>query len=325
MSPSSPFDPSLFRAEAISPEIQALNASIVKGYEGTPDWWIVGAKAVREARAQGKGVAPLPPKSPRASTLYVNGRGGKIPVRLIPPPSTSASPKGVHLHLHAGGWTLGAADQQDTRLEAIAQATGMVVLSVDYRLAPEHPYPAGPDDCEAVALWLVQQGRSEFGTSRFTIGGESAGAHLSAVTLLRLRDRHGLQGFQGADLVFGCYDMSGTPSALAFGNERLVLRSLDVEKFREAFVPGTHDLRHPDISPLYANLRGLPKALFSVGTRDALLDDTLFMYSRWIAAGNDAELAIYPGGAHGFTLFPSSLTDAANSRSIAFLSQVLSG
>jgi acetyl esterase len=67
----------------------------------------------------------------------------------------------------------------------------------------------------------------------------------------------------------------------------------------------------PDISPLYADLKSLCPALFSVGTKDALLDDTLFMHARWVAAGNHAELAVYPGGAHGFTLFPNNLSRAA--------------
>ena len=89
-------------------------------------------------------------------------------------------------------------------------------------------------------------------------------------------------------------------------------------------MPTGPDRRTPDISPLYANLKGLCPALFSVGTCDALLDDTLFMYARWIAAGNEAELAIYPGGAHGFTLFPNALSSSASARMDTFLKQVTS-
>ncbi len=85
------------------------------------------------------------------------------------------------------------------------------VLSVDHRLAPEHPFPAGPDDCEAAARWLVDRAEAEFGTARLLIGGESAGAHLSVLTLLRLRDRHGITGtFRAAHLTFGPYDLSMT-------------------------------------------------------------------------------------------------------------------
>ena len=79
----------------------------------------------------------------------------------------------------------------------------------------------------------------------------------------------------------------------------------------------------PDVSPLYADLKGLCAALFSVGTKDALLDDTLFMHARWVAAGNEAELAVYPGGAHGFTLFPNGLADKASERMDGFLRGVL--
>ena len=140
-----------------------------------------------------------------------------------------------------------------------------------------------------------------------------------------MRDRHGYAGFKGANLVFGAFDMTMTPSQRAFGNERLILRTLDIEKFSEAFLKGVKDKRDPDISPLYADLKGLCPALFTIGTRDALLDDSLFMYGRWIAAGNEAELAVYPGGAHGFVAFPGELAAAANARCDEFLTRVTAG
>jgi acetyl esterase/lipase len=198
-----------------------------------------------------------------------------------------------------------------------------VVVAVEYRLAPEHPYPAGPDDCEAAAAWLVQNGKKEFGTGVLTIGGESAGGHLTAVTILRMRDRHGYIGFRGANIVYGAFDLSMTPSQRQFGNTRLVLRTIDMQQFYNAFLPTITDRCVPDISPLYADLKGLCPALFSVGTKDALLDDTLFMHARWVAAGNRAELAVYPGGAHGFTLFPNNLSRAATTKMDAFLSRLL--
>jgi acetyl esterase/lipase len=179
--------------------------------------------------------------------------------------------RGFDLHLHGGGWVLGGADMQDPMLERIADNTGQVVVGVAYRLAPEHPYPAGPDDCEAAAAWLVQNGKKEFGTDALTIGGESAGGHLTAVTILRMRDRHGYTGFRGANIVYGAFDLSMTPSQRQFGNTRLVLRTIDMQQFYNAFLPTIIDRRVPDISPLYAALKGLCPALFSVGTKDALV------------------------------------------------------
>ena len=318
MPTENPFDGAVFADTAVAPETRAFNAQVRAILETIPDWWVMGAANVREARARGAGPFPPPVKSPRAETRVVEPSPGRsVAVRTIAP----ATPAGVYLHIHGGGFVLGACDLQDEMLERIVGATGFACVSVEYRLAPEHPYPAGPDDCETAAMWLATRAREEFGTGVLTIGGESAGATLAASTLLRLRDRHQFRGFSGANLVYGSYDLSLTPSARQFGNERYVLRTIDIVKFMEAYLPTVDDPRSPDVSPLFADLRGMPPALFTVGTRDALLDDTLFMYARWVAAGNRAELAIYPGGVHGFTLLPSALATAANARCDRFLDQ----
>jgi len=315
----STLDPAWFRPDAVSRETRALNEAMIKILTGTPDWWVAGAAATRAARKRGEGPFPPPILSNRARTRMISGKdGNEIALRIIAP----ANPRGVYLHIHGGGWVLGGADMHDPMLERIADTAGLAVVSVEYRLAPEHAYPAGPDDCESAAVWLTRHAKAEFGTDILTIGGESAGGHLSAVTLLRMRDRHGYTGFRGANLVYGCYDMTMTPSQRMFGNERLLLRTVDIIQFANAFLPAVPDRRDPDISPLYARLHDMPPALFSVGTADALLDDTLFMHARWVAAGNEAELAVYPGGAHGFTLFPNAVADRAAAAMDAFLRRV---
>lgn len=315
------FDPELFKSEAISAETRAFNEGLIQLFSKIGNWWEIGAQNVRDARARGEGPFPAVPKSERARTVTIDGKGGhKIPLRVVTP----NNPKGVYLHIHGGGWVLGAADLQDPMLERIGRNTGLACVSVDYRLAPENPYPAGPDDCEAAALWLAKNAKAEFGTDLLAIGGESAGGNLSAVTLLRMRDRHGFTGFKAANLVYGAFDISMTPSQKSFGDRRLVLRTIDIIKFSQAYLSQVNEKnwRDPDISPLYADLRGLPPALFTIGTSDALLDDSLFMYTRWIAAGNQAELAVYPGGAHGFTAFPFTLAKEANSRMDTFLARI---
>jgi acetyl esterase/lipase len=317
---SNPFDPKLFQPEAVAEETLAFNQKLVELMTGTPNWWDVGAPAYREAEARGDSPFPLPPKSERARTLPIAGQGGhRIELRIIAP----ERPRGVYLHLHPGGVVLGGADHQDPTLERIVQNTGMACVSVEYRLAPEHPYPAAWDDCESAAVWLVRNAKAEFGSDALTMGGESAGAMLTAATVLRMRDRHGFTGFRAVNLLYGCFDTSMTPSQRLVGNAtRVILRNMDLEKFYDAYAPPPLDRRNPDLSPLYADLHDLPHALFTVGTGDALLDDTLFMYARWIAAGNEAELAIYPGGTHAFNLFPLPLGAAANERCDRFLQRV---
>jgi acetyl esterase len=321
MTDTRPFDPALFGDAAIDAETANLNAKMIELLTGQPEWWVVGPAAFRAARRRGEGPFPAPVMSSRARTLTIPGKdGNELLLRVIAPTQPA---RGVYLHLHGGGWVLGGADMQDPMLERIADNTGQAVVGVEYRLAPEHPYPAGPDDCEAAAAWLLQNGKKEFGTDVLTIGGESAGGHLTAVTILRMRDRHGYTGWRGANIVYGAFDLSLTPSQRQFGDTRLVLRTIDMQQFYNAFLPTVIDRRVADISPLYADLKGLCPALFSVGTRDALLDDTLFMHARWVAAGNEAELAIYSGGAHGFTLFPNDLSKSATARMDAFLNRVL--
>jgi acetyl esterase/lipase len=238
------------------------------------------------------------------------GPAGEIALRSFVPDEVRA----VYLDLHGGGFFMGSALMDDRPNAALARRARVATVSVDYRLAPEHPHPAAPDDCEAAALWLVENAKREFGTERLLIGGASAGANLAVVTLLRLRDRHGAaSAFRAANLVFGVYDLAGTPSQ----------RRAGVPSYRDLYLPGLdpEQRRDPDVSPLHADLAGLPPALFTVGTADSLLDDTLFLAMRWRAAGNAAELALYPESRHGFTLFPTAMARAANDRIEAWVAQ----
>lgn len=307
-------DPALFRPEAIDPETAVFVTELEQTLAAFPSIHTMTAAEVRRQREEGGGWRPPIVRSERARERAIPGPAGPITLRLFIPGRI----EGVYLHLHGGGWVLGSADAQDPRLEALSEACSLAVASVEYRLAPEHPYPAGPDDCEAAALWLAENAASEFGTRRLLIGGESAGAHLAVVTLLRLRDRHGLQPFAGANLAYGVYDLAGTPSVRNWGERNLILSTPVMYWFFDYFVPAERR-REPDVSPLYADVSRLPKALFTVGTLDPLLDDSLFMYARWLAAGSEAELAVYPGGVHGFDGFPNGLGRRATERQYAFL------
>jgi acetyl esterase len=300
-------------------ETRAFNEQLRALLATLPAVETVPVELTRRSRYEGRGVFPAPVFVAEARWVEVPSRRGGLRARVLAPDGEAA---GVYLHLHGGGWTIGAADQQDVPLLQLARETQLVVASLEYRLAPEHPYPAAPDDCEDAVLWLLERGAAELGApAALAIGGESAGAQLAAVTLLRLRDRHGVRdAFRAANLVYGAFDLSGTPSRRLVG-ESLVLTDSGMAWFTDNFLP-THDAeqrRDPDISPLYADLSGLPRALFTVGTADPLLDDTLFMAARWEAAGNGADLRVYPDGIHAFNAFPIGIGRAANAAQAEFL------
>jgi acetyl esterase/lipase len=302
--------PDIFRPEAIAPETSAFNVELQARLAQAPPIHTMQPRAIRAASEAGAGLfGPAVPSS-LAKERSIETPAGALTLRVLTPDQA----RGVYFHIHGGGHVLGRPIDSDAGNEAIARRCSLAVVSVEYRLAPEHPYPAGPDDCEAAAAWLAEHALSEFGTERLLIGGESAGANLAALTLIRMRDKHSYTGFAAANLVFGVYDLSGTPSVRRWGDRELVLNAKVMSWFADHYVPAERR-REEDGSPLYADLSRMPPALFTVGTLDPLLDDSLFMHARWVAAGNDAE----PGGVHGFTGFPYPLAHSANARIEAFL------
>jgi acetyl esterase/lipase len=316
----SPPDPDTLLAQT-----RAFNAELERLIATMPAVNTVPPAETRLARREGRGIYPAPVFLPHARMLEIDGPGGPLSLRII---AAEGEPTGAFLHMHGGGWTLGENDMQDPRLDRLARETGLTVVSVGYRLAPENPYPASPDDCEAAALWLLgEQGRGAIGISGpLAIGGDSAGAHLAAVTLLRLRDRHGVtDAFAAAVFQYGGFDLSMTPSQRLWGERNLVLSGPIINWFADQFVPNLdrEQRRDPDISPLFAELSGMPPAVFTIGTEDALLDDTLFMESRWRAAGHQTELRIWPEAPHGFLSLPMTVADVALAAEHNFLRRTL--
>jgi acetyl esterase/lipase len=193
------------------------------------------------------------------------------------------------------------------------------VVSVDYRLAPEHPFPAGAEDCLEVAKSVIDRS-----VGPVVLGGESAGGYLAALTILRLRDEvHSIERVRGVNLVCGVYDLSGTPSSLGSRPSDVpdVLEDDLGDFVLDCYLPGWTriEARDPRVSPLYADLRDLPMALFTVGSADHLLDDSLFMAARWQAYGNACQLAVYPDCNHAFMVLPTALAKRASERIEAFL------
>lgn len=307
----------LFLPGAIAPETAAFTEELAATLAEVPPVNEVPPALTRKARAEGLGIFPLGGPLPGSEWCDIPGApGGPGRVRISLPEGT---PRGTYLHIHGGGWTLGCPDQSDIHSQRIAAATGCRVVSAEYRLAPENPWPACGDDCSAAADWALRAFDGPV-----VVGGESAGAHLAAVTVLGLKAR-GLAGrLAGAVLNYGCYDLRMTPSVANWGDLYLVLSTPVIDWFIANLLPeGGRDA--PEVSPLLADLAGLPPALFQVGTRDPLLDDSLFMAARWQAAGNRAELAVYPGGMHAYDMFDLAISQASRARQDAFVSACVEG
>lgn len=276
------------------------------------------ADRVQQARAA---LESLYEPVPEAQVREIAG----VPCRVFVPDGGAT---GVYLHFHGGGMITGAPEMNDPGNLALSREHGLAVVSVDYRLAPEHRFPAGPDDGVAVAAWLLDHAEAEFGNGRLLTGGESAGGYMAAAVLLRIRDElQGIDRVAGANLVFGVFDWGRSPSQRGIRPVATpdILDPGGIEHFCDSYLPGRTDdeRRDPAVSPAYADLTGLPPARFSVGTADHLLDDTLMTSARWAAAGNDTELWVGPDLPHGFMWFPCELTRRWEQTSDAWFRRVL--
>jgi acetyl esterase/lipase len=305
------------RAEAREAVEKGMGAllGLLGGDGPLPDEPQARARAMRESFA--RIYAPVP----EATVREIAG----VPCRVLVPKERA---RAVYLHFHGGGMILGAPEMNDPANLELCRRSHVAVVSVDYRLAPEHPYPAGPDDGLAVAAWLLERAEEEFGSARLLTGGESAGGYMAAAVLLRVRDELGAADrFDGANLVFGVYDWGRSPSQRGIrphaGPDLLDPEGIRV--FGECYLPGRSDdeRRDPAVSPAFADLRGLPPALLSVGTGDHLLDDTLLLASRSAAAGNEVELFVAPDMPHGFNFFPCGMTATWSGRTNRWFDEIL--
>jgi acetyl esterase/lipase len=222
----------------------------------------------------------------------------------------------------------GCAAMMDIPNQMMAREHSIAVVSVDYRKAPEFPWPAGPDDGVAVARELLATGESEFGTDRMLIGGESAGGYLTAAVALRVRDELGAIGrVDGCNMVFGILDFGRSPSQRGMRptDEFDVLSVDGIELITDCFLPGRTDdeRRAPEISPAYADLRGLPPCFVSVGTCDHLLDDSLLFATRAAAAAVEVDLFVLPEMPHAFQMFDCGITRAWGAAQAAWIASRL--
>ncbi|KAH7368587.1 esterase/lipase/thioesterase [Plectosphaerella cucumerina] len=314
----------LFAPVAIPPTSPDLDNAIKAAMANTPKWQEIGISKYREMWENGEfPVQPVRLNCASNISIPACEPPRDIACRLLKP-QNGAPAKGLFMHIHGGGWSMGGPGDQDSWLQGIADTAGLVIVSVGYRLAPEHPSPAGGEDCFDAAEWLILNARQRFGAELTFIGGESAGGHLTLLTALHLlsHEKPKFRDFKltgGLILLFGAYDLGYTPSqihhrqALKKAGDDDAVKEQQLVKLYQPNVVGDA-WKNPKISPLYANLEEyrnpdgissrLPPALFIVGTKDFLVDDTIFMSAKWQMAGAQAVVKIFPGPTHGLISFP---------------------
>jgi acetyl esterase len=248
----------------------------------------------------GRGPVGAPPTREIASITDEVVEG--VPIRIY---QGDAPPTGLVVYFHGGGFVIGSIGLMDNVAREIAHGSGAVVISVEYRLAPEHPYPAPLDDCETVTRWAVANA-ARFGVSpaSVAIAGESAGGNLSAALALRLRDAGDLS-LAGQVLIYPTVaGLRGDfPSREAF--DGLVINHSSELLYWEAYCGGQDLSGDPYAAPLWADtLKGLPPALVLLGGCDLLRDEGRAYAERLREDGVDVEEETYAGQPHGFVNLP---------------------
>jgi acetyl esterase len=261
--------------------------------------------AAREMYSAFAGLGGAGDEVARVEDRAIPGPGGDIPIRIYTPEGTAPFP--VVVYFHGGGFVIGNRDTHDGVCRELANAAGTVVVSVDYRLAPEHPFPAAPDDCFAATRWVYEHA-AEFGADpeRLAVAGDSAGGNLAAVVPLMARDAGG-PPVRAQILLYPVIDCSLTHPSIEENGEGYLLTAADMRWFISHYQPVVDD---PKASPLKGDLAGLPPALVITGEYDPLRDEGEAYAEALRQAGVPVVLSRYDGQIHGFIQL-KSLIDAA--------------
>ncbi len=239
-----------------------------------------------------------PPALADVRMVTIQGPRGRLRMRLYTPPGGEGRLPCV-LYIHGGGWVICSLDTHDGICRRLALAGGFMVASVDYGLAPEHPYPRGLEDCLAAIRWLAEHGAAEgVDPARLALAGDSAGANLALAACLALRDAKEPL-VRAAGLVYGVFSADNdSPSHVAFGDGRYILSTAAMRWFWDHYAKDPAQRREPLASPLNADLRGLPPLYVSAAELDPLRDDSERLARRLIEAGVDFDFRLWRGVTH---------------------------
>jgi acetyl esterase len=296
----------------VDPELQPILDELNKG----PPLREVPLELLRQG-------SPIPTEPPAQIASVVNRTiglaHGEVPVRIYHPHTRHPLP--VLVFFHGGGFVLGSLDSHDSLVRMLALGADCIVVSVDYRLAPEHRFPAAVEDCFGSLRW-VRDHAAELGAipGKIIVGGDSAGGNLATVAALRARDEGG-PALAGQLLIYPVTQLRGPLSGSMIRNaEGYFLRAIDMAWFEEMYLGASSAPRHPHASPLSApDLRRLPPALVLTAEFDPLLDQGVAYARRLAESGVECAHSHYVGAIHGFFGMPSAISRRAISEVCAWL------
>ena len=275
---------------------QILDQLVAGGLAPLHTQTVAQARAFMESM---RGLHGPPTAVPVVRDMAIPGAAGTIPARFYRPIADGVLP--LLAYFHGGGWVIGSLDTHDDVCRDLTAQSGCAVLSVDYRLAPEHRFPAAAEDCYAATRWAAANGATlGIDPARLAVGGDSAGGNLAAVTALMARDQHGpALRFQLLVYPVTCGRMD-SPSMHENAEGYLLTRDAMIW-FWDHYAPARADRERPHASPLRAaDLRGLPPALVISAEFDPLRDEGEAYAKRLKDAGVPVTLHRYDGQIHGF-------------------------
>lgn len=302
--------------ESLDPEVSAVIDDIDR--QGVPEWHAMGVECARRVEDEVFSSGTGPPVE-LVRDLSVPGPDGDIPVRVYRPEGDEPHP--LLVYYHGGGWVLGTLDSVENVCRELADRTGCIVVSVDYRLAPEHQFPAAVDDAYTALEWVAENATSLGGDpTRIGVAGTSAGGNLAAATALRVRTVNGEESWEGCErpghatstvdlsyqlLLYPITDYAFDTQSYEECGDHLLSRA-DMEWFWEQYLRSPVDGHNPFASPLRArDLSGVAPATVVTAGYDPLRDEGRAYADRLAEAGVLVDHEHYPSMCHGFL----SLTD----------------
>lgn len=306
-------NPHLPASAMLDPQAQALIQTMAE--RGVPPVHTVSPDEARRLyRERRIFTQPEPPAVASASDLLL----ANVPCRLYRPQRASA-PLPTLVYFHGGGWTIGDLDTHDVLCRQLCAEAGVAVLSVDYRLAPEHRFPAAVDDCVAATRWVLQHGAGEgLDPQRVAVGGDSAGGNLAAVVALVLRGQAPALQFQL--LIYPATDMRAVAASHQSNGQGYLLTADSIAYYRGHYMPQAGTWPDWRASPLLADKHaGLPPALVLTAGFDPLRDEGRQYADALSAAGTPAQYICFERQVHGFITMSRVIDESVTAVSLCAL------